>query len=294
MSYAPHERLIAPARNGREGPLWTLLGLGVVVLMGYALTVALYQSITPILSERDPIGFDAHLTNGTRPDTLLLMLASFGLFIFATRAALRLVQRRSLRSVLGSEAWPQFRTVMIAVALLHAVVFILPPWDILDGTEAGLRPGLWLALLPLSLIGVLLQVSAEEIVFRGFLQQQLAARYASPLVWLIAPSVIFAIGHYDPSNGDNAWLIVIWAGLFGIALADLTARTGSLGPAIAIHFVNNVIGILIVSPGEYLSGLALYVYPYGMENEAIMRVWLPIDLMMMLVMWLAARLALRA
>jgi uncharacterized protein len=152
----------------------------------------------------------------------------------------------------------------------------------------------WLLLLPLSLLAVLVQVSAEEIVFRGYVQQQLAARFNSPLIWMVLPSALFALGHYLPAEaGENALMVALWAGVFGILMADLTARSGSLGPAIAVHLWNNVSAILIVSLPDDLSGLALYLTPFSMDDAAAIRTWLPVDFALMLVSWLAARLAIR-
>ncbi|MCX8226128.1 MAG: CPBP family intramembrane metalloprotease, partial [Sulfitobacter sp.] len=82
-------------------------------------------------------------------------------------------------------------------------------------------------------------------------------------------------------------------GVFGILMADLTARAGSLGPAIAVHLCNNVAAILITSMPDDLSGLALYLTPFSMEDTEAMRAWLPVDFALMLVSWLAARLAIR-
>ena len=76
-------------------------------------------------------------------------------------------------------------------------------------------------------------------------------------------------------------------------MADLTARSGSLGPAIAVHFCNNVSAILVVSLPDDLSGLALYLTPFGMQDTDALAAWLPVDFAMMLVFWLAARLAIR-
>ncbi|MFC6636344.1 CPBP family intramembrane glutamic endopeptidase [Sulfitobacter sediminilitoris] len=141
---------------------------------------------------------------------------------------------------------------------------------------------------------VLVQVSAEEIVFRGYVQQQLAARFKSPMIWMVLPSVLFALGHYLPDTaGENALIIAIWAGVFGILMADLTARSGSLGPAIAVHFWNNVSAMLIVSLPDELSGLALYLSPFSMEDTEALQAWLPVDFAMMFVLWLAARVAIR-
>ena len=71
--------------------------------------------------------------------------------------------------------------------------------------------GLWLSFLPLAMAGILLQTGAEELLFRGYLQQQFAARFKSAGPWLILPSVLFGLAHYDPSaDVEIRWLIVDW------------------------------------------------------------------------------------
>ena len=78
-----------------------------------------------------------------------------------------------------------------------------------------------------------------------------------------------------------------------VIAADLTARSGTLGPAIAVHFVNNVIGILIVGTEGHLSGMALAVVPFGPDDTELMRYAMLIEVPMLLCMWLAARIAIR-
>ena len=115
-----------------------------------------------------------------------------------------------------------------------------------------------------------------------------------PRIWIGVPSALFALGHYAPAEaGANAVPLAIWAGLFGLAMADLTARSGTLGPAIAVHFVNNALAILFVSFKGDLSGLAWFTLPSAMDDVAPVRAALPVDLLMLIVTWLAARVALR-
>ena len=52
--------------------------------------------------------------------------------------------------------------------------------------------------------------------------------------------------------------------------------------------------MLLTSPPDEMSGLALYVLPFGMGDEEAVAAWLPVDFGWMLVSWLAARLAFRA
>jgi membrane protease YdiL (CAAX protease family) len=66
-----------------------------------------------------------------------------------------------------------------------------------------------MSFLPLALVGVLIQTGAEEVLFRGYMQQQLAARFSSPILWMVLPSAIFAALHYQPEiMGDNTWLMM--------------------------------------------------------------------------------------
>jgi membrane protease YdiL (CAAX protease family) len=105
---------------------------------------------------------------------------------------------------------------------------------------------LWLSFLPLALVGVLIQTGAEEVLFRGYMQQQLAARFSSPMMWMVLPSAIFAALHYQPEiMGDNTWLMMAAVFVFAVLAADLTAVTGNIGAAWAMHFVNNALAILV-------------------------------------------------
>jgi len=177
---------------------------------------------------------------------------------------------------------------------IAAVLLLLPPYGMGPELIENMQFSAWLMLLPLSLLAVLVQTGSEEILFRGYIQQQLAARFSSPWVWMVFPSMVFALGHYVPAQaGENALLIAAWSGMFGILMADLTARAGSLGPAIAVHMMNNVAAMVVISLPDGLNGLSLYTVPFAMSDTEELRAWMPVDFATMLVSWLAARLAIR-
>lgn len=293
MRYTPHDKLIAPARPSAH-PARLLAGMILTIVLFLVLSSgfsAILQSLT------GPQAWDAlspTLQTGTTPVSVLINLFVFGLLVMALAVALRVAHRRSIASLLGPHvpATRQFKRVAVALISLLLVVVFLP-------TGNALRPvpnmpfGLWLLFLPVGVLAVLVQTTAEELAFRGYLQSQLAARFSHPLIWMGAPSVLFALLHLDPSaHGDNTWLVVIWAGCFGLAAADLTARSGTLAPAIALHFVNNLNAILIAAPKGYFDGLALYVYPFSLQDSAGVWAWFPVDLLMLGCGWLAARVAL--
>lgn len=291
--YAAHDRLIDPARAHAQ--LWRLaVGLVLVAAVSFGLNSALGALLiawdAPFWSDQLASG------QGSSPLAMFVMLGSFGFVTLGVFVAAHLVQKRRPLGVIGPipQTLRQFRAVLVVLIGLSAALAILPPYGIGPPLVENMAPGVWLALLPLSLLVVLVQASAEEILFRGYVQQALAARFSSPLVWMVLPSVLFALGHYLPAQaGENALPIAVWAGLFGILMADLTARAGTLGPAIAVHLVNNVTALVFVSLPDTLSGLALYVVPYDMADTEYLRDWLLVDFALMIVTWLAARLAIR-
>ena len=141
---------------------------------------------------------------------------------------------------------------------------------------------------------MLIQTGTEELLFRGYLQQQLAARFPAAWVWMGVPSLAFGMLHFSTEQyGASAWFVVIWAVCFGLAAADLTARTGNLGAAIGMHFANNAATLLLVGLYGRMDGLALYNAVVDLSQPFAQLPYLAIDSVTLLVSWLAARLILR-
>lgn len=290
-AYAPHEVLVAPGRDQPE--LWRLLaGLVLIAAVVLMCNAVVLTAVSQIASADWAMAF----LSGTNSFGLLLLLSSFGFVILAVAVAARLFQHRAPGGILGAPglAIRQFWQVFRLLLCLGAVLLILPPYDMGEPLQTNLPFARWLVLLPLSLLAIGIQTGAEEILFRGYIQQALAARFKSRLVWMLVPSLLFALGHYLPAEaGDNALLIALWSFLFGLLTADITARAGTLGPAIALHMFNNMVALLIVALPGNLSGLSLYLLPYDMADTGTLRAWLVVDFAVMLVTWLVARLALR-
>jgi len=297
--YAAHEALVGPARARPQ--IWRLIaGLALAATVAFALNTALYSALRLLdPGQWAPGESGAPGQVGNTPASLLILLGSFGFVTFGVLLAARTLQDRRVTDVIGVPALAvrQFWKVLRMLVFIGLVAMVLPPYGDGDAVriEQNLDPVLWLMLLPLSLLALLLQTSAEEILFRGYLQQSLAARFRHPLIWIGIPSVLFAFGHYLPAEaGENAGIIMVWAALFGVLMADLTARAGTLGPAIAVHLANNFTAILIVSAPGSLNGLSLLVLPFGLSDTEHMRAWLAVDFASMIVAWLGARLAIRA
>jgi len=295
LNYAAHERFVAPARDRAQ--LWRLpFGIMLVAAFFLALSQMVFRPLLAIFGPGVVEEFQSDGPLGLTAGSVISVLLQLGLLGVAAGLVCVVLHNRKPLTLIGAPglAARQFAAVAVVLAILVAVLVVLPPYDFGGPLERNMSLGRWLILLPIGLMAVLIQVSAEEVVFRGYLQQQLAARFSSPFLWMFLPSALFGALHYVPeSAGSNAMTIAIFAGVFGLITADLTARAGTLGPAIGVHFFNNVQAILLASPPDEMSGLALYVLPFGMADEAQLAAWLPVDFGWMLVAWLAARLAIR-
>ncbi len=296
FDYYPHARFIAPAQGAAQ--LWRFcFGLVLAAGLFLALTQVLFGTLFQVM---EPGAVDSIMENGQTGQTatgMFVLLFQLGLLGVSAALVVIMVHKRRPLTLIGEPglALRQFIVVATAMLILMAAIWVLPPYDMGGPLERNMAVGRWLLLLPVAVVAVLIQSGAEEVFFRGYIQQQLAARFRSPFIWMIVPATLFGMAHYLPdSAGSNAWTIVAWATLFGILMADLTARSGTLGPAIAVHFVNNLSAMVITSVPDEMSGLALFVLPFGLADEAQMAAWLPVDFGIMFVSWLVARLAIRA
>ena len=183
-----------------------------------------------------------------------------------------------------------FLTATITVLLIMAVYSAVMLW--FQPVQPNLPLEEWLRYLPYAVPLILIQTSAEELVFRGYLQQQLAARFKSPIVWMILPAALFAALHWDQAMGSNKWLVIGVTFTMALIAADLVQRTGSLGAAIGLHFANNIFALLFVSVQDTITGLALYVTPFNKADTAELPLALGMDLLLLLVIWRILRIAL--
>ncbi|MEM6480210.1 MAG: CPBP family intramembrane glutamic endopeptidase [Pseudomonadota bacterium] len=294
-AYRPYETLVAPARPTAA---LSRLAVGVVftIILFYSLIFCLSAFLGVVFPGDTLARYDTTLRTGDSPVGVLANLYVFGLAAIALAISLRQIHARDVVSIIGDIklAKTQFSRICLYLAGLHLFLNALLPTHPDAVPVSNMRVADWLLLLPLALPAVLVQTGTEELVFRGYLQSQLAARYANRIVWMSVPAIVFGFLHYDTATmGDNALLITAWATAFGLAAADLTARSGTLGPAVAMHFINNVAAILLIAPEGNFDGLALYTYPFGLDDTDAVWIWAPIDLMVLFLSWLTARLAIR-
>ncbi|MEM8793305.1 MAG: CPBP family intramembrane glutamic endopeptidase [Pseudomonadota bacterium] len=239
--------------------IWRLLlGLAVVVLTWSAATIAVValplvilslqrgQSIGEISQQMDFIEALSVLPAGQQ--SVLVLLSFSGIWI-GVWLAVRLFHRRGIASVLsgiGRWSWGHF-WLGFAVAggfALCLILLVLATGG--EGLPAEVNPLAWGLLIIPMFLAVFVQAAGEELMFRGYMQQQLAARFRHPAVWILIPALIFGILHGGSDWRGLAYIAI--TAMIGIVTALTVWRTGSLAAAMGLHLGNNFSAFLVLGP----------------------------------------------
>ena len=292
MQYARFENMVAPARPHPQ--LWRLfLGVVTALVLAFLWIFGLIW-VTGVLSGT---GFIEAMTNVIQPltpspgGTALFLVLVAGLGVGAIIAAAIWQKRRP-----GTLFGPRVRTLRhfvisaglsLGTMILIALAFLV----FIERPTLNMSLGTWLIWLPLGIAAVTAQTGAEEVLFRGYLQSQIAARFASPIAWLVLPALFFGAIHYQPGMPDNLiWPIVTIAALFGLFAGDLTARTGSIGAAWGFHFANNALVLLLVATEtSQVTGLSLFRTDTGFNDVSLFSPLIAAEVLTLTAIWALLR-----
>ncbi|SOB95011.1 CPBP family intramembrane glutamic endopeptidase [Rhodobacter maris] len=291
MTYQNLARFVAPAAPRSE--IWrSLLGIVLIVAVYAGALVGGLALVDMLAGEFELAMVMASMARAGTPEGLALVLCSFVPLALGTLMITRFLHRRPATSLLGPGAGRDFARVFPS---LLGLALLLVPLSFLDPHLGKSTPlPVLLRWLPIALPLLFVQIASEELLFRGYLLQQIAARWRHPLLWMGLPAAVFGALHYEPgANGPNAIFLALWATGFGVLAADLTARAGNLGPALAFHLANNFSAMFLVGLYGQLDGLSLYTLVVDTRDLSQMVPYLALDSASMLVFWLLARLRLR-
>lgn len=196
---------------------------------------------------------------------LFATLATFAGIWLGVWIAMRALHREKLSRLFGNSArisrsgfFNGLAAVLVTSVLTELCYLVIIP----DVGRGPVGLGLWMLFLLPILFLAFVQTSAEELLFRGYLQRGLAYRFRSPVAWAVLPTLVFTALHWNPGAviGMNIG-VAISIGAFAALLALLVYATGNLGAAMGAHFGNNIVGFLLISHDDTLGGLALFRAP---------------------------------
>jgi hypothetical protein len=265
------------ASGGRRGGWRVFLGMVVVVacwLLGTAAVIALPMAADVLggATRGEALAALRDRLSGGGPASVALMLATFWGIWAGLGMALPLLHGRRFATLLSAEGRARPREFWRGLALAAAVYVLSMALAVAAGglpERSALPFGIWFVwLAPLCLL-VFVQASAEELLFRGYLFQELGRRLRHPIAWAVIPSAIFGALHYNPAlPGATGLLYVAVTFTFGLAAALLVARTGGVSAAMGLHTGMNVFGLTLVGMEGTISGSQLFLYAKA-EAEAL-------------------------
>lgn len=276
MSEHPFQQWVDAAKP--KAQLWRTLVGGLLILVIWTAWTVVFGLIAvgggllkPELLRAATTGQTGFLTFTDVALTMGVMLVTFwGLWLGAW-IVLKLLHRRGLSSVMAHDG--RLRLGQFGIGMAVAVAYLCAGliYNVVMGSApapSGVAIGEWLvAFVPLVVL-VLIQSAGEEVVFRGYLPQQLAARWRNPFVWGFLPSLAFGFAHVLNGGALDAFALyyVAAATMLGLVMMAMVWRTGSLAAAMGFHFANNIGALLII-------GIA------GVGPPVSLFVWLPTEAM---------------
>ncbi|WP_435279907.1 CPBP family glutamic-type intramembrane protease [Streptomyces sp. 1222.5] len=236
--------------RGRRGRWWRPLAGTVVVGVGTALlmmVLVVASEVGGVILDR-PTDADDMRTWGSIGD-MAVELLSIAIAIPAVLLAARWVQGRPAGSVssvtgrlrrrwLGLCLWLALPVVVVSLG----ITFLLPGTGDSGGEAEWVGWRSFLLALVMLCCFVPLQAAAEEYVFRGWLVQAVGSWLRSPWMAVLPQAVLFAAAH----GWGTAWGfadLVVFGGVMGL----LAVRTGGLEASIALHTLNNWVGMGIAA-----------------------------------------------
>lgn len=238
--------------------VWTLV-FGLIAVGGNLIT---RNALASVMGQSDvPLSYlDVVMATG-------VLFATFWGLWFGVWAAVRFLHKRGLASVVSFQGRVRVDQLFIGMALAAGYLVVGTVLSSFSGAvpqRSSLPLETWLISLgPLAIL-IFLQSAGEEMFFRGYLTQQLAARVRHPIVWGFVPAIAFGLAHAANGGGDPqfAAYYVFAATMLGLVMTATVWRTGGLAVAMGFHLVNNigaflVVGIAGASPPVSLFQLSL-------------------------------------
>jgi len=140
-----------------------------------------------------------------------------------------------------------FGIVFISDEIDRLIGIIIPPPEILNNINSTMSIDNPIALLLIFISAVPIASFAEEVMFRGYLQQILEKEWKNVTRAVLMSSLFFAIVHLIPF-----WLIQIY--LLGLIMGYLSWKTNSIYPSMVLHAVNNTMAFLSANWKSFFDG----------------------------------------
>ncbi len=240
--------------SGR-GSGWRYLS-GTVLILLLWFVGQVFVIIPALLALGGDFSPDGTFTTPAPWGNLLISLASFIPFFIATPLIVRFLHGRPALTVVTPFLRLNWRLIAWGAGLWLVPTVLLTIVSLLIRTGEAPRwnyqPGLFWPALLIGVTLLVVQTSAEELFFRGYLLQWF--RKVTGNVWVMAAfsGLLFGLPHLaNPEVAGSSGLEWVPALLVyfatGFALAAVSVRSGTIELALGAHFINNFVNIVFIT-----------------------------------------------
>jgi membrane protease YdiL (CAAX protease family) len=260
------EPAVPPARAWRFA-LGVIVGLIAWLAVGYA-TPWIYYYGWIILGDETTWDFWQEMSaleiGSTHLAVVVLLVSSAGFWVAAWLATK--LHRQPFWSLVSPARRIRWRWFGIGVSLsmmelsMGWALSLALPSDALPARFNQPDMAMW-AVFVLPIVALtFVQASGEELFFRGYLAQRLAARFRGPLVWGLLPSLVFGCLHYFGGvTLEHSIYYMVSTTIFGVTASVTVWRTGDLSAAIGYHFATNVTAFLLIGSDVMFVGTPIWL-----------------------------------
>ncbi|MGL4669559.1 MAG: lysostaphin resistance A-like protein [Methanobacteriaceae archaeon] len=151
--------------------------------------------------------------------------------------------------------WDRFLKGVVIWGVFSVIVqlisYILNPNDFVFNSSINVP-----LLIFLLITCLFVQVSFEELFFRGYLNQLISIKIKKPLLVIILSSIFFALPHaFNATEPLFIGIYILLTFMLGLILSVATLYDNGIEMAIGIHLINNIIAFCF--PGGDQSGAAM-------------------------------------
>lgn len=196
----------------------------------------------------------------------LFVMASFLCFLAGVLIAVSLIHRRHPRTLVTARKKINWRRVghgFVAWFVPYCLIGGLGQYLFYPDTFSFNSDLLAFALfVPIALVLTTIQITTEELFFRGYIVQGASLIWSNRVFLAIASAVIFTLPHLlNPEAGAGGWLTVFVTYFLvpGLVWTVVSLIDGTTELAIGVHFANNIGGALLFNiTGSALPSPALF------------------------------------
>lgn len=183
---------------------------------------------------------------------LMVLLSSFAVLGAALLLIVRVVLQRPAMSLITPDHQLDWGRLWLSggvwAALMASMIGVGVALDP-ESAEFVFEPRAFLGLVVVAGIGITIQATTEELIFRGYLAQMTARWLKQGWVAILLPALGFAALHgANPEVASFGWKVMMpyYLGM-GLLLGIVTLVDDRAEIAIGVHVANNLVGSLLVT-----------------------------------------------